>query len=57
MNTVIIHSKAYNYISSEWVVSCTINTENGTREGTEVVAGLDTMNDAEIQTALIAKYL
>ena len=57
MNTATVHAKVYDYTASVWVVACTVVTATGTREGTEVVAGADTMTDVEIQTALIAKYL
>jgi len=57
MDTATIHAKAYDYTASAWVVECTVFTSTGIRSGTEIVFGTDTMTDAEIKTALIAKYL
>jgi hypothetical protein len=57
MNTASIKSKAYDAAAGVWVVACTVTTTTGTREGTEIVAGPDTLTDAELQAALIAKYI
>jgi len=56
MNTVAIEQKTYVEAASLWTVSCRVETDSGTRIGTEYVTGAPTMTDDEIKTAILALY-
>jgi len=57
MNTATIESKSYDASKGGWIVACIVTTTTGTRIGTEFVAGPDTLSDADLQAALISKYI
>lgn len=57
MTTAIIHTKEFFPEAGEWVVYCTIETVNGTRIGRESVYGSESMNDEQIKSLVLSKYL
>ena len=57
MNSVTIHTKAFFADTGEWVVSCSVDTQTGSRIGSETVYGPESMTDEELKGAILAKYL
>lgn len=57
MNSVTIHTKAFFADTGEWVVSCSVDTQTGSRIGSETVRGPESMTDEELKGAILAKYL